>query len=109
MSATRLSPDGPGRWRLDGVLDLTTVNRLAREGETLLRGATAIEIDLVGVSAANSAGLALLLEWLDLAGARGVALRYANLPDSLRRIAAFSNILELLPVSTTPAMAARSS
>ncbi|AHF02716.1 sulfate transporter [Marichromatium purpuratum 984] len=108
MSATRLSETGPGRWRLDGVLDLATVSRLTREGEALLGVSASVEVDLDGVRAANSAGLALLLEWLDLARARGVALSYANLPDSLRRIAAFSNILELLPVSTTPA-AARSS
>ncbi len=93
-----LIPDGAGRLRVEGPLDFTTVSGLLAAGEERLRDTDRLQIDLAGVTSANSAGLALLLEWLDLARARGVALRYLNLPDSLMRIAAFSNLETLLPV-----------
>jgi phospholipid transport system transporter-binding protein len=51
------------------------------------------------VTTANSAGLALLLEWMDLARSRGVDIVYTNVPESLQRIAAFSNVAALLPIS----------
>jgi phospholipid transport system transporter-binding protein len=129
VSATRLMPCGAGRWCLTGAMDFSTVTRLAGEGDALfgsLAGADSrgvrfwrrwsrstsnahrqvadaerprVEIDLSGVEAANSAGLALLLEWLDMAHARGVCLTYRGIPDSLERIADFSNIRSLLPLA----------
>ena len=67
----------------------------------LLKPGKGLAIDLGGVTSANSAGLALLLEWLDLARSRRVDLHYLNLPESLVRIADFSNLQSLLP--TAPA------
>ena len=104
MTEAQLTPAGPDRWALAGVLDFTTVTRLATEGETLLRAASArgieaLEIDLSGVELANSAGLALLLEWLEMARAQGLRLCYRQLPVSLQRIAAVSNLRELLPLA----------
>ncbi|EXJ16373.1 hypothetical protein D779_0307 [Imhoffiella purpurea] len=61
--------------------------------------ADTLVIDLAEVDSANSAGLALLLEWLDVARARDIHLSYANVPDSLRRIAAFSNLQDVLPIA----------
>lgn len=97
----RLTAPEPDRWTLVGVLDFDTVARLAVEGEVLLRtaaarGQTSLVIDLAAVERANSAGLALLLEWLQMAQARGLSLSYAHLPDSLGRLAAVSNLDDLL-------------
>lgn len=93
----RLSAPDAGRWTLSGVLDFDTVARLAVEGETLLRtalahGQTEILVDLAAIERANSAGLALLLEWLDCAQASGLRLTYTHLPESLQRLAALSNL-----------------
>ena len=98
----RLTAPDPERLVLAGVLDFDTVARLAVEGDVLLRtaaarGQTSLVIDLAAVERANSAGLALLLEWLEMARARGLSLSYAHLPDSLRRLAAVSNLNDLLP------------
>nr|WP_209262427.1 STAS domain-containing protein [Thiorhodococcus minor] len=93
-------PAESGRWELSGVLDFTTVTHLAEEGMRLLRKVPdrgRVAIDLSGVELANSAGLALLLEWLEMAQTRDIQLSYRRLPDSLRRIAAFSNLQDLLP------------
>nr|WP_206171456.1 STAS domain-containing protein [Thiorhodococcus mannitoliphagus] len=89
-----------GRWELSGALDFTTVTPLVKEGLGLLRRVPdrgRVEVDLSGVELANSAGLALLLEWLEMAQLRDIQIAYHHLPDSLRRIAAFSNLQDLLP------------
>lgn len=101
MTTARLAPLGSGRWGLSGVLDFATVTQLAQAGERLLRqvpDAAAIEVDLSGVEQANSAGLALLIQWLEMAQERDIQLSYRHLPDSLQRIAAFSNLQDLLPI-----------
>ncbi len=102
MTATCLTVTESGRWRLSGVLDFTSVTSLAAEGETLLdkarvQGVELIEIDLRDIQSANSAGLALLLEWMDMARRRDLRLRYLHLPESLNRIATFSHLRDLLP------------
>ncbi|MCG6896207.1 MAG: STAS domain-containing protein [Thiocapsa sp.] len=97
MTDGRLTQLGEGRFRLEGALNFGTVSRLAASGRELLRREASVDIDLGGVESANSAGLALLLEWMDLARASGARLSYRNLPESLVRIAAVSNLDSLLP------------
>ncbi len=99
MKGARLITAGPGRLRVEGVLDFNSVNALATEAESLFPPSGRLRIDLSGVESANSAGLALLLEWLALARSRRLDLEYLNLPQSLERIAAFSNLGPLLPVA----------
>lgn len=103
MTSAGLTTIGDGCWRLSGVLDFTSIPRLAIEGEALLesaraRGIDLIEVDLSDIQSANSAGLALLLEWMDMAQTRDLRLSYLHLPESLQRIAAFSNLQDLLPI-----------
>ncbi|WP_295409698.1 STAS domain-containing protein [uncultured Thiocystis sp.] len=105
MSRSRLAPCGPGRWCLSGTLDFSTVTGLANEAGTLFReqaarGLAHLEIDLSDLDAANSAGLALLLEWAEIAREHGIRLTYRQLPDSLNRIATFSNLQSILPLKS---------
>ena len=104
VSASRLTPSGPDLWHLSGVLDFSTVTSLTAEAAAVFRDQAArglmhIEIDLSGLESANSAGLALLLEWLEMAHAHGIRLVYRHLPDSLNRIAMVSNLQTLLPLA----------
>lgn len=108
MSDARLAVDAPGRWCLTGVLDFDSVPDLARAGRRLWREASRqrlqqLEIDLSGITAANSAGLTLLLEWLETARALGIALTFDHLPDALCRIARTSNSEHLLPAAPSAA------
>jgi phospholipid transport system transporter-binding protein len=98
MSAARIVARGEAGFGVEGVLDFTTVARLAAQGERMFKGAGRVEIDLQGVRSANSAGIALLLEWLDLARRRGVSLRYRNIPESLASLAGLANLSGLIPV-----------
>ncbi|MDH3871274.1 MAG: STAS domain-containing protein, partial [Gammaproteobacteria bacterium] len=53
-----------GRWRLSGELGFGTVSRMLKESRAGFLDAGDIEVDLSGVTRADSAGLALLIEWL---------------------------------------------
>jgi phospholipid transport system transporter-binding protein len=99
MSTASLVPGAGSGFTLRGVLDFATVAPLVTEGERLLVGPGAVEIDLSGVTSANSAGLALLLEWLDLARRRQLRLRFRNLPEPLVRLAELTNLTEVLPLA----------
>jgi phospholipid transport system transporter-binding protein len=103
--AARLIADGPGRARVEGALDFDSVGPLLAAGDAMLEPDGRLLIDLAAVGSANSAGLALLLEWVDLARSRDTDLSYLNLPDPLRRIAAISNIEPLLAAAHRPAEA----
>ena len=111
MSEARLRSLGPAggqpgdpplvreRFALEGVLDFGTVCALLRDGERMLAGEGPLAIDLAAVHEANSAGLALLLEWIDLAQRRGRPLRLYNLPESLVHLAELANLGPLLPLA----------
>lgn len=97
MSAATLTSTEAGQFRLSGDLDFASVEPLVGEGERLFAAHQAVSIDMAGVGQANSAGLALVLEWLDQAQRRGQRLELVHLPESLARIAAITNLTGLLP------------
>jgi len=104
--ASTLTEIGPRQFALEGSLSLSTVPALARQGTRLLKAlrskpeteAVSVEIDLSGVKRSSSAGIALLLEWVEQAGRNGIELRFRNWPEALVRIATFSNVEELLGI-----------
>lgn len=103
MSTAQLTSPAPGYGRLSGVVDFSTVTGLATAASALFReqsalGLKQVEIDLADLESTNSAGLALLLEWMEMAHPHGIRLTYRHLPDSLLRMADFSNLQTLLPV-----------
>jgi phospholipid transport system transporter-binding protein len=59
-------------------------------------GAGPVEIDCGAVSLADSAGLAVLLDWLSAAKGAGQTLRYTHLPEDLVALARISEVDELL-------------
>ena len=99
MSGAWIVPAGHARIGVEGTLDFDSVEPLLAETRCQFAGAERLEIDLRGVRHANSAGLALLLEWVELAERQGVSLRLANPPQSLMRLAEVTNVTELLPVT----------
>ena len=99
MSRARIRQSEPGRLEVEGELVFASVGRLLQDSEPLLAGSGPLVIDLGGVEGSDSAGLALLLEWLDRGRARGRRIRFRGLPDPLRRIARLSNLESLLPVA----------
>lgn len=104
-SQASLEALGEGRFRLQGVLDASTVTSILSQGIDRFQGVSRIDLDLSGVSESDSAGLALLLEWLRLARERRQEIRFSHLPEQLSALARISEVDVLLrgPQDTLPA------
>jgi len=87
-----------GRVRVVGSLGFSTVNALLPAGSDAIRRGQASVIDLAGVTASDSAGLALLIEWLSVAHGAGRSLRYDNVPSQVNQLARLSEVEELIAV-----------
>ena len=95
MSDARITADGQGQYALSGELSFRTVPDLLRQGERLFEGCSTFVLDLEGVERSDSAGVALLLEWLRRCRRRQQDLFFRNLPQALVEIARVSNLDEI--------------
>ena len=90
----------PVQGRIVGTGERTfaTARDARQVGTLVLEGSRAPElvIDFAGVSRADSAGLAVLLDWLAWARRKSRPVRLENLPASLVAIAKISEVDELL-------------
>jgi phospholipid transport system transporter-binding protein len=77
----------------------TTAATLLEQGDELIEGSGPLVIDLGQAGNCDSAGLALLLEWLQRARAKGTEIRFRNVPAPLLGIARLSNVDALLPLA----------
>ncbi len=84
------------RSRVEGSLDFTTVTKLLPQGAAAIDAGQASIIDLAGVTGSDSAGLALLIEWLSVAKAARRTLRYDNTPMQLQQLARLSEVDHLI-------------
>jgi len=91
---------GPAMWRLAGPLTLGEIGRLLAEGRTRAAGGD-LRVDLSAVTEADSAALALLLDWLRAARAAGHALTVSGLPAGLESLAALYGIDTLLTTESS--------
>jgi phospholipid transport system transporter-binding protein len=93
-----LAAGGSGRLLAEGPLTFASARRARELGLDALDAATdgALVIDCQGVTASDSAGLAVLLEWLAAARSQSRSLRFAHLPQGLAALARISEVNELL-------------
>ena len=91
-----IEPDGPERLRARGELGFATAAEALRAGLALLPKGGRCTIDLAGVTDADSAGLAVLVEWLAASAERGGSLVFEAVPAQLRAIARISDLESLL-------------
>ena len=94
--AGRLAAAGTGRFALSGEIGFDAAARLLAEGDRAFTGLPEVEVDLTRVTRADSAGLALLIEWSLAARDAGQVLRYRNVPPSVASLAGISDVSELL-------------
>jgi phospholipid transport system transporter-binding protein len=86
-------------YHICGELNFASVTALLAASRSHFNSAQgAIDIDLSAVSRADSAGLALLLEWMRMAATAGIDISYHNLPEQLMTIARASNLEQVLPI-----------
>jgi phospholipid transport system transporter-binding protein len=74
-----------GVFEVSGQVTFQTVPRfLAHTGKLLQNNSGTVTIDMHGVTLADSAGLALMIEWLQLARAAKHELVFTNIPEQMR-------------------------
>lgn len=91
-----------GRAIVRGALTFRTVSLLLEAGTGFIAGGSPKRIDLREVDAADSAGLALLVEWLSLSSVSGGSLLYENMPAIVLQLARLSEVESLLIGNLTP-------
>lgn len=96
QGAASLEVLGNGRFKVRGPLDAETVTDLLSRSEEAFRGSDSLEIDLGGVPEGDSAGLALLIEWIRRARKQNQPLQFKSLPTQIAALARISQVDELL-------------
>lgn len=98
--SVELIADQGDRWQVRGDLTFATVlDALARSRPLLGTAAGDLCIDLAGVARADSAGIALLLEWMRMAAAAGRTVRFCGMPAQMHAIARVSDLDHVLPLA----------
>lgn len=95
-TSSDLVATGAGQYSVNGELSFATAAGLLDKSTSVFAQSQNLAVDLSGVTYADSAGLALLIEWLRLAKQRGAMLRYSGLPGQLKSLAAISEVESLL-------------
>lgn len=96
MNSYSIEDKGDGHFRLTGSMSFRTAGQILRESEQLFEEHTRIEVDLSGVDDTDSAGLALLLEWITWANHTVREIRFVDTPAKLDAIAKTTEVDHLL-------------
>ncbi len=95
------NPDDNGRVRISGELDAVSVPRRLRKSEDWFAPGRETAIDLSGVARADSAGVALLLDWMRQAREQDATLSFHNAPRQMRAIIDFCALKDVIPLATS--------
>jgi phospholipid transport system transporter-binding protein len=73
----------PEGHRLSGALVQATATRLLRDGERAIGAGILRQLDLAGVTAIDSAGVAVLITWVSAARSEGRPLTFVGWPGAV--------------------------
>ena len=85
-----------GRLEASGALGFESAVEALPRGLDLIEQGKPCTINLSRVTEADSAGLAVLVEWLATAWARGAKIRYEGIPAQILAVARISDLESLL-------------
>jgi phospholipid transport system transporter-binding protein len=85
-----------GRLEARGTMSYENAGHALRAGLALIPRDSECTIDLSQVSEADSAGLAVLVEWLATARVRRTTIHYQSIPAQILAVARISDLDELL-------------
>jgi phospholipid transport system transporter-binding protein len=94
----RLAAGADGQLRAEGPLTFASARRARELGLDAIEAAAdgALLVDCQGITVSDSAGLAVLLDWLAAARSQGRSLRFVHLPQGLAALGRISEVDELL-------------
>ncbi|MCW8827547.1 MAG: STAS domain-containing protein [Gammaproteobacteria bacterium] len=88
-----------GLMQISGELTFATVTILLEQSRPLLLSAKGgLVMELAGVGRVDSAGLALLIQWMRMAREQGVDILFRHVPEQLLAIAHASDLDTILPL-----------
>ncbi|MDJ0795170.1 MAG: STAS domain-containing protein [Woeseiaceae bacterium] len=87
---------GDGKFAVTGVMTFSTAEKILRASEEPFEEHSQLEIDLSGITASDSAGLALLLEWVTWANHSVREIRFKDMPEKILAIARTTEVEALL-------------
>ena len=87
---------GGGRFAIRGAFGFKTVTAILERSRQLFDEVAVIKVDFSGVSDADSAGLALLLEWVSWARSARREMRFFDIPSQIQAVARISEVDEFL-------------
>ena len=99
MADAQLVENGDGSWLLQGELGYLSVPSVLQHAGVNMLGKERIKVDLKGVTRADSAGLALLVEWLRESESAGNSIEFVNVPAQLLSIARVCGLEEILSLN----------
>ncbi len=88
----------PGKFAARGALTFGNARAARSEGLHALRTSSArdLEVDCGGITHSDSAGLAVLLDWMAVMKREGRPLCFTNLPPGLLAVARISGVEQML-------------
>lgn len=99
VNSARFAALAPGEYGVSGAMSFDTVPGLLVQSAAMFNGVTSVVVDLSAVERADSAGVALLVEWLRLARGKGVMLRFRHVPSQMWAIVEVSDLAARLPLA----------
>ncbi len=96
MSSFTLEDRSGGKFALSGRMTFDTAGQILIVSEEMFEEHTRIEVDLFDVTDTDSAGLALLLEWITWANHTVREIRFVGTPEKIDAIAKTTEVDHLL-------------
>lgn len=98
MSEIRIESQGEGHFLLIGELSFDTVPAISAKFANMANNSAEVILDLQGVSRTDSAGLALLIEWMRSAHREKKRIVFKNMPEQMLAVAKVSELEDILPM-----------
>lgn len=98
MDKLEFYAEDSGKFRLQGNMSFESSPAALDESMRLFADQPEIELDFSDVSSTDSAGLALLIEWVGWARREQRQLHFSHLPAQALALARISDVEKMLPV-----------
>jgi len=99
MAEVRIAAQDGSCLRREGELSFATVPAIVAQGAKMVAQCSRrVVIDLGGVERADSAGLALLVEWMRVARGRRKSIVFREIPEQMLALARVSELDRILPL-----------
>lgn len=90
MSRLSIIDQGSGQLVIDSDLTFQSIDGQSLKSLAFFKAGKEITIDLGRVASADSAGLALMIEWIKYTRSKRIPLRFKNIPEQILTLAKLS-------------------